>query len=270
MEFLFANTGSFIALLIALALLWWAGQGLFNVIWMFFPFKPWRITDVTHLDIPLPEDIATNQFEVEMLDFLPAGMFEVRLTPLAKTGQYTRLYTAENYEAYAEVTQISAMNLVGFFTLFPDNALIMTTYPYGENIQTPMFHQRYAANSLDAAYYHHMKQVERWRELHGNPILLQNADEIHAAEGVYRQHHRRRHFRRLIAQQLASAATFLSILVGAWAFLWQPLTNVMNNWSPLLYLVLFFGFAILSQWLSKFPESVDDAKKVEDGLSRDL
>jgi hypothetical protein len=276
MEFLLQAGGSILLLMIIVPLVWWVGQCLFNVIWMFFPFKVWRITDVSHHNIPLPDEIADNQFNVEMLDFLPAGVFEVQLTPFAKTGQYTRLFTAENYEAYAEVTQISSMNLVGFFTLFPDNALIMTTYPYGENIQTPMFHQRYAANSLDAAYYHHMKQVERWRELHGTPVLLRNPAEIHAADAIYRQLHRRRHYHRLMAQQLTMALAFLALFPAG--LLWFLPNSIFYDENSIflsvpaliLSLVLFFGLNVLAQRLLQFPESVDESKKADDVFTRDL
>jgi hypothetical protein len=213
LDFIFTT---FVPLGIALFSIFAACLAAKNLILTYFRFKM-QVEDVSQERIPLPEGAEDIEGELWTLGFEPIGILRIKLFG-SRTPVHEWLYAIQDGRIYAEVAPLGLKNkpaITGFYTRFPDDAMIITNYPVGENIVTPNFQSRFAAYSLEAAYEHHVQQITRWEKVHGAPVIVRTVSEILQSDDVYRQLHRRRNHRRLLIIQSISLVIALASFITA-------------------------------------------------------
>ena len=139
-------------------------------------------------------------------------MLQIKL-PRDKRLKYEWIYGSPMTFIYAEVVtfQPEFAILVQFATYFPDDALIVTRYPLGENIDTPMFHSHYAEKDVAYAWAYHVDLVNRAKATHGEPLAVLKFDQALEYEKIYNERYSLRDQRRLFRGQLAAA---VFVLIG--------------------------------------------------------
>src|SRR5688500_186720 len=81
--------------------------------------------------------------------FKPLVVERIRLFLFSRV-EHEWLCAAEDGQIYVELAHFKRQDrvLVLFLTCFADDAMLMTGYPIGENVDAPMFHSHFAAYSL--------------------------------------------------------------------------------------------------------------------------
>jgi hypothetical protein len=187
-------------------------------IWiMQFPWGDNRIKDVTQLNIPLFEGAQEITQRLENLGFEPLGVAKVWLFWRHNHPAFVWYYVNDSKTIYAEISEHKSRTdnaLVGLFSWFPDDALVENFYPIGENISTLNYYSHFVKEDLEGGYAYHQEIIQRWSNIHGAPILIQNMAHLTSYETVDRKLHRQRRYRRLtIYLMLFIALSLVSIFI---------------------------------------------------------
>jgi hypothetical protein len=161
--------------------------------------------------------VAEMDFTLDTMGFERMGVLEVKIQIAAQPG-YEWVYHSEDGAIYAEMVQLDASQpvMVQFATCFPDNAMIITRFPMGERIMTPNYHSRFAAGSVEAALEYHQRQLEEWRLIHGTPLITRTIEDTDRYDDLWRIHHRRRDYRRIIVTHFGVGMVWLltGLMIG--------------------------------------------------------
>jgi hypothetical protein len=228
----------------------------------FFNFYSWvpPVTrEVSLEEQPLPQELEKNAQILTILGFHSIGVTQTRVFPEGEGN--TWWYLHPDGEIFAEMIQYR--RAVAFDTWFPNDAYILTSCPFGEKIRTPMFHCRFAAGSLEAAFNYHTQQVDIWRWLHGDPVRFASIAEMLEYEPVYRRLYRIRHMRRLTITTALMTLAWLGIALSSGVF-----TVMFTQISPdqflemmlallAAYVVCFSALAYLGNTITSPPGALD-------------
>jgi hypothetical protein len=143
---------------------------------------------------------------LHQLDFHLLGMLQIKM-PRDKRLKYEWIYGAPVPFVYAEVVTFhpNFSSFVQFSTRFPDDALIVTRYPMGENIDTPFFHSHYADQRVDYAWAYHVDLVNREKAMHGEPLSVNRFDDALEHDKLYARLYALRDQSRLVRANLVAA-----------------------------------------------------------------
>lgn len=142
-------------------------------------------------DEPLPDELLPVEHDLRGLGFIPSRRIGYRLIfqndPLVA---WCYLHPELNIEASLTPTRTRPPFLAAFETAFADHAALVTWYPRGQHIETPLFLGRFAHNSLFEAYDHHLLTQLLWTEQHGEtlPVPEDDVEYLAASEAFYARH----------------------------------------------------------------------------------
>jgi hypothetical protein len=148
--------------------------------------------DVSHEAIPRPKEFESVAESLRSLGVEYLGVLHSQLRA-AKEAQAKWIFISSDKEVYAEVLFNNALRpvLVSLNTLFPNQAMISTRYPFGEYVITPQFMSRFASQSIENAWNYHRQQVANWQALHGPPLPMRNVQDVINAGEVWKTRYRR-------------------------------------------------------------------------------
>jgi hypothetical protein len=174
--------------------------------------KPDWVHDVTGQDIVIPEQHAETDQQLRSLGMRPLGVLHVK--PAFLDTAYEWVYVSESGRIYVEIVyDIFGPVFLQFMSCFPDDAMVITRYPHGENIATVDFISRFARGSIDAALHFHKEQLKEWEDLHGTPNTVQTMDDVLRYDEIFRDNYRKRDTRRII--RLSNRLLLLTLAAAA-------------------------------------------------------
>jgi hypothetical protein len=159
--------------------------------------------------VAMMPELEERDAQIRAQGFTPMVLFEVFFYPMSKTG-HTWTYINEEGTIWVQTAQDTHMTQ--YTSLFSDDSMVITRTPFGENIDTLMYHSRFSKRDLDAAYQYHVKKVKEWEAEHGSFYRVRVREDLEHHEAIYRQKHRALDFRSLtIELGIQMAVGFLAI-----------------------------------------------------------
>lgn len=203
--------------------------------------RPSEITQYTPSHTPKAIEEHINQLELE--GFRQLTTIKRKITRFENINAW--IMVSENQEIWVEVYKQFGQIRVEFYSLFRDNALILTRFPIGSTIQSEQLESRFAKWSWGAALYYHRLTLEKWRIKHDDPLLIQSATDLENLYEVYQREHRK--------QDLSWAFNyFLLFLILISSVIAGPFLALVSESLPVLSLVICFliyliGILLLGQ-----------------------
>lgn len=198
--------------------------------------------DVTGQDVPTPEHHEELDQHLRSLGMQPLGIWHIKVA-YTDPG-YGWVYLSESGKIYAEIVYDVPYApwpaMLQFMSCFPDNAMLITSYPAGECIVTPDFMSRFASGSIDAALDFHIATLKEWEDLHGEATRIRTMADTQRCADIFRNLYRKHNDRRLIrlfdkvlfwniASIVVLVLTFLYIIKGSLSIL-VLLAGVVGYW----------------------------------------
>ncbi|MBE2268249.1 MAG: hypothetical protein IAE80_08440 [Anaerolinea sp.] len=249
----------------ALIVLWFGVRGLLYLrrqIRILYPLirnRSARILETLTFDI-LPPELSTADADLTAAGFSRLSAVRVQ-TPGLEYPQVMFVYTGDEGAVLVELASFPPQTPVylGCETWFADGAILLTTYPTGENIQEAHFHARFAAHSSAAAWTYHRAMLARWRTLHGEPRPLRTVEEQAAFDAASAAVHPRLYgrLRRVLWARVAAAA--LMLVVIAIGLIFPSVIPFQGMVIALMVAVVVWFVVHYVTWrlLSKPPHAVD-------------
>jgi hypothetical protein len=240
---------------------------------MNFPWGQNKIEDVTALNIPLFSDSDEIIRRLEHLGFEPFSISKVWFFWTPNKPAFVWHFVDRSKTTYVEIFEYKSKNhnaMIGFFSWYPDHALVETFFPIGENIDEPHYSAHFVKEDLEGGYVHHQQAMQRFSTTHGAPIVFQNYDQLPEYDVIDQQRYRRRRYRRLTIHVLSFiAVSLVSIGVMISAIIADTTTagaNVNETIAGLfihatLLLLCFAVMGILFYFLSNPPGALDAGNK---------
>jgi hypothetical protein len=206
------------------------------------PQLVWK-KDVTHENVPTPEHYASAEEFLRALGMRLLAVFRVQIRAASRPYDVW-LFVASEGDAYTEVVfDFVKPFLLGFSTMFPDQSIICTRYPVGENIVTEQFISRFARHSVGVAWYSHRQQIANWKATKGDPVPIRTAADITAVDEVFVARYQGRDRRRLLRISLSGLAFWLVIAVTNVGVL---VSSITRNWNTIpIFVTLAAGAGII-------------------------
>jgi hypothetical protein len=101
-----------------------------------------------------------------------------------------------------------AFGMVSFSSNFQEDVLVVTDYPSGEHIEQPRYQSHTVTGGIPAAHQHHLRQVEKFRSLHGEAHTLQGMADYLRWETVGRTLYGSVKLRRFLWMHLTGVGAF--------------------------------------------------------------
>lgn len=136
-------------------------------------------------DVPVPEALAELEASVQTLGFVPKLTMQYRLVSQPKPIKVW-IYEHPSFNIELDLVETPGQPPLwaGLESNFADGALLHTSYPRGETIDTPQVKVNYAAYSLQEAFDHHLLTQIAWTEVHGEARPLETDDEAFFAHSI--------------------------------------------------------------------------------------
>lgn len=133
-----------------------------------------RPADVSRRNLAPPRNEKRSIATLEALGFHRLGEAEVPL-PHVRTRPYWILVNSDN-----SIQAEAVRGRVSFSTFFDDKVLLVTDYPNGEHLQTPIYECRTITTSIKDALDYHKLQVDKFRARYGSPQSISDmVDYVH-------------------------------------------------------------------------------------------
>lgn len=180
-----------------------------------------RPDDISHLGLPPPPELQPTVAALPALGFRRLGETSTPL-PIGPRQATSWLFVDAGNTTTVEAVPVGKPPMVGFQTVYADEAVVETIYPMGERIDDPHYRSHTVTASIEAAYRHHAKQAADFATAHGAPQRIESmADAMHW-DAVFRRRYARRRGRRLYLTNLASLCASVYAAVAAVAVLLRP------------------------------------------------
>lgn len=171
--------------------------------------KPLESKEVPWDSVAMTPELEERDAQIRGQGFTPLTLSEILFYPTSKTG-HAWTYTNEEGTIWAETMQDP--HLTQYASLFSDDAIVITRIPFGENIDTPMYHSRFAKRNLEAAYQYHLQMVKERGPEHGALYRAHKREDLEHYETIFREKYRTLDFRSLtIELGIQMAVGFLAI-----------------------------------------------------------
>lgn len=131
---------------------------------------------------PIPPKIQPLAQRLEAMGMQLIGAQEVKVRLLGKARNW--IYLHPDGTVYAEMIELMNGGMA-FYTWYPDNAFLYSSFPFGGNIQATDAHIRFTRRDPETAYSYHREQMGKWGAAHGQPETFTNLREIHAYSKIY-------------------------------------------------------------------------------------
>jgi hypothetical protein len=252
-------SGGFVLILLYMTLRLISGivnlQILPNILWT---------KDVTNEAIPRPKEFESVAESLRPLGVEYVGVLHALLrTATEPTAQW--IFISSDKEVYAEVLFNDPLRpmLISLNTLFPDQAMISTRYPFGENVVTPFFISRFASKSIENAWNYHRQQVNEWKSLHGTPLPMRTTQDVIEANEIWKTRYRRLDTRNSFRLSMLLLVLLVSLMIATAGFAISSLRGSLEGmavWGAFGFvsgLVMTFGSNWVKKRLSNPPNAID-------------
>jgi hypothetical protein len=209
-----------ILLTILFLILYNRGKAGFVTLLISFGAGKRRSEDISAQELPVPPELKHAVDSLAKLGFSRLGEVQVKIPGGQSAG--SRIFISKDKRVFAELTE---GRIVLFTTVFPDDAVVETGFPVGENFRTKNFQSRTITTDLEQAYNHQLGQIKGFRKPHGIPRKIATMPDYLAWDVMYRQRHVARKMRRhtwlgflqtaALGYGIAAALTAVVFLVGA-------------------------------------------------------
>jgi hypothetical protein len=162
-----------------------------------------RLPETREIDLakyPIPARIMPLAEQLVALDMELIGVTKSRFWLMGEA--YTWYFLHPNRQIYAELIELMDGGLA-FDTWYANDAFLHTAFPFGNSLQRPNLHARFAARSAEAAFDYHVQQMQRWEAERGHPVEFSSMSDILRYEKVYYEQHRQQMNARIMRHTLA-------------------------------------------------------------------
>jgi hypothetical protein len=209
---------------------------------------------------PLPQLYANTDSTLHSLGITNFAILQVK-SYAVPSPFHIWIYRSEDTKIWVEVVfNLGVPVQVQFASAFPDSAIILTRYPIGEAIITPMYRSSFARHSIENAYQHHLQHIAEWNGQHGDPLAIQALSDITWYENIYRRKYQHKDYERLNRKTLKTLAWgVLLIICNGLGMVALDSENIYT--SSLAILVIFlltFWLLLIPHPLTNPPKAVDD------------
>jgi hypothetical protein len=228
--------------LVLALILWNRGRAGMETLAISFGAGKRRATDVSDPEAPLPPELKSHVSILSELGFSRLG--EVKVALPGGQAVKSRIFLSEDGTVFAELAE-TQRGLVVFTTVFPDEAVMETGFPVGENIATRNFRSHTITKDLGRAYRHQLEQAEAFGKTHGAPRKVASMRDYLDWDAMYRRRYVKRKMRRHtwigFGQVLAMVYGFLAMAAAAVYWLGTDMSTV----DPMV-IILFLLIVALS------------------------
>ncbi|MGB7537684.1 MAG: hypothetical protein WBM17_04025 [Anaerolineales bacterium] len=150
-----------------------------------------RSENVSNEDLPVAPELKHAVDSLSKLGFSRLGEVRVKIPGGQSAG--SRLFISKDKRVFAELTE---SRILLFTTVFPDDGVVETGFPVGENFNTRNFQSHTVTTDIEQAYNHQLQQIKAFRKPHGVPRKITTMPEYLAWDAMYRKKHVARKMRR--------------------------------------------------------------------------
>jgi hypothetical protein len=150
-----------------------------------------RSEDISGQELPVPPELKHAVDALDKLGFSRLGEVQVKI-PGGRSAE-SRIFISKDKRVFAELTE---SRIVLFTTVFPDDGVVETGVPVGENFTTRNFRSHTITTDIEQAYNHQLQQIKGFRKPHGVPRKITTMPDYLAWDGMYRKKHVSRKMRR--------------------------------------------------------------------------
>ena len=207
--------------------------------------KKRRAVDISNLGIYPPAKLHPTVDSLSKLGFRRLGEVSVKFLGIPKTGW---IFISPNALVQAVVTEI-APQMVTFSTIYDDNAVVETGFPFGENIDTPYYRSHTVTSDLEKAYARHTDNVSEFNKNHGVPRKLEFVEDYLSWDTLFREQYGLRKFSHFIwigiLEILALGYGFITTLVVAVSAIYRGNLTSVKLYDHLLILLKVLSPAVI-------------------------
>lgn len=222
-----------ILLTILYLILYNRGKSGFETLLISFGAGKRRSEDISAQELPVPPELKYAIETLAKLGFSRLGEVQVKI-PGGRTAG-SRLFMSKNKKVFAELTE---SRIVLFNSVFPDDAVVETGFPVGENFNSRNFQSHTITTDIEQAYKHQLKLIEAFQKTHGTPRKIQTMQAYLDWEAMYRKKHVGRKMRRhTVLGYLQAAGLVFGILAFLTAVVYW-LGSEKTTIEPMLFIAL--------------------------------
>lgn len=239
---------------VTLLLQGWSG---INILVITLGAKKRRPINISHLQVSTSTELQSTIDALLKLGFTLLGQVRVNI-PGVQAGD-SRVFVSSDKLTHAEVTEVMA-DMVGFTTVYADHAVVETSFPMGERIDTPTFRSHTISSDIERAYLYHLQQVADFSKPHGIPRRLESMNDYLYWDIVYRERYVWQKFRRNFWMGVIKVLALIYVLVATGIVLGSgaphdrmtpytqlfPLLNLITPVALVTYVLPF-----LARWASR-------------------
>jgi len=235
-------------LVVYFLVLWNRGRAGWETLQISLGAKKRRSADVSAEGAPLPPELKLYVEELTRLGFERLG--EVQVAVPGGMAVKSRIYASSDRTVFAELAETGGLAV--FYTVHPDDAVVETGFPLGENIHTRYFRSHTILGGLEQAYRHQTSQAEEFARIHGQPRRVAAIGEYLEFESMYRRTHvarkMRRHTRLAVLEIAALIVGILALLAAVVYWLGSDMTTI----EPLILVTFLLAAALTPVALGSF------------------
>ena len=230
-------------------ILWNRGKAGMATLSISFGAKKRRTVDISDQLSPLQPEWKPAVDTLSTLGFSRLGEVQVKI-PGGQTAK-SRMFISADKKVFAELTETES-NIVVFTSVFPDDAVVETGFPVGENIETAGFRSHTITTDLEKACLHQVQQVEAFGKVHGVPRKINNMQEYLVWDAMYRKRYVSRKMRRHtwlgFLEVLALGYGFTALLVALFYWLGSDKSTI----EPLIIILFLLLIALAPAAITAF------------------
>lgn len=208
----------------------------------------------------LPSLYADTDSTLQNLGITDFAILQVKLHEIA-ISFYLWIYRSADTKIWGEVVfNLGVPVQIQFISAFSDGAMLVTRYPSGQAIDTPMYRSSFARHSIENAYKYHLQSIAEWGKQHGEPLAIQTLSDITWHETIYRRKYQYKDSARLIRKTLQNIGYGLLLIVcNALGLAALDSENIYSVSLALLVIALLsFYLLLIPHPLKNPPHAVDD------------
>lgn len=165
--------------------------------------KKRELKDVSDLHLDPPPKTRENIAFLESMGFQRLGEAQASL-PFRKSVNYWVLVDSANHSQ-----AITVLGWVSFSTIFENNIIVETDFPYGEIVDTPHYQSHTITTSIKDALQYHQQQTNKFSQTYGSPRPTKDMVDYFQWETIARKDYSFLKFRKHLWLSIIRLITFI-------------------------------------------------------------
>ncbi len=176
-------SGTIISLFLSFAVLFILGLHGVQLLLVTLGARKRRPIDISHLQLRPSDKLLTTVGILWKLGFERLG--EAR-TKIGHQSLDAWVFVSADKSIVAELTDLRP-KAVAFTTVYSDEAVVETSFPSGEKIETPYYRSHTITTSIEEAHSHQIKQSTEFGAKHGIPQKVETVKDYLYWDTVFRE-----------------------------------------------------------------------------------